>query len=162
MASRPDQCAVAARQGAALASDTVLEVDMSTKFLVSVIDDDPSVCEGTVDLLTSIGFAATAFCSAEAFLRSSSRDSTFCLIVDVQMPGMTGLDLYDHLIESGILIPTIVITAFPKEADRARAMRAGICCYLPKPFSEKDFLACVRAAVDAHDALQDGTDHEHH
>jgi FixJ family two-component response regulator len=120
---------------------------MPKRLVVSIVDDDPSVCEGLLDLLSSMGFAAEAFARADDFLKSDRLDSTCCLIADVQMPGMTGLELHDHLIRSGKAIPTILITAFPKDTDRARALRAGVHCYLPKPFSEMDLLSCIHAAL---------------
>ena len=112
--------------------------------MVSIVDDDPSVCEGLVDLLSSMGFIAESFPSADEFLKSGRPETTSCLIADVQMSGMSGLDLHDHLVQSGTIIPTILITAFPKDADRGRALRTGVKCYLAKPFSESDLLACIQ------------------
>jgi FixJ family two-component response regulator len=115
--------------------------------VVSIVDDDVSVCEGLQDLLSSLGLMAETFPGADAFLQSDRLDQTACLIADVQMPGMTGLELYDHLVKSGRNVPTILITAFPKDADRAHAMQTGVQCYLPKPFSEHDLLACVERTL---------------
>ena len=70
------------------------------------------------------------------------------MIADVQMPGMTGLELYDRLVRSGKVIPTILMTAFPSKEDKARALRAGVVGYLTKPFSDSELLACIRAALD--------------
>jgi FixJ family two-component response regulator len=112
--------------------------------MVSIVDDDPAVCEGLMDLLSSMGFASEAFENAEAFLKSGLPDKTSCLIADMQMPGMSGLDLHDHLVRSGKIIPTILITAFPKDADRGRALGAGVKCYLAKPFSEIELLTCIK------------------
>jgi FixJ family two-component response regulator len=91
--------------------------------------------------------AAETFSRADDFLQSDRLDSTSCLIADVQMPGMTGLELYDHLIQSGRTVPTILITAFPKDTDRAQALRTGVYCYLAKPFSETDLLSCIQSTV---------------
>ena len=121
---------------------------MPGKPMVSIVDDDSSVCEGLVDLLSSMGFAAEAFHRADEFLKSDRSDKTSCLIADVHMPGMSGLDLHDHLVRSGRIIPTILITAFPKDADRGRARRTGVNCYLTKPFSESDLLACIQSGLE--------------
>jgi FixJ family two-component response regulator len=115
--------------------------------IVAVVDDDESVCEGLVDLLSAMGLDAEAFPSAQDFLRSGRPDDTACLITDAQMPGMAGLDLIDRLARSGKSIPAILITAFPKELDRLRAERAGVHCYLAKPFSEAELLSCIRSAL---------------
>jgi FixJ family two-component response regulator len=115
--------------------------------MVSIVDDDPSVCEGLMDLLSSMGFAAEAFQRADDFLKSDHPDKTSCLIADVQMPGMSGLELHDRLVQSGKIIPTILITAFPRAADRGRALRTGVRCYLSKPFSESDLLACIQSGL---------------
>jgi FixJ family two-component response regulator len=115
--------------------------------VISIVDDDPSVRDGTFDLLNSMGFIVETFQGADDFLQSSRSHSTSCLIADVQMPGMTGIDLYRHLVESGRVVPTILITAFPDETDRARALRAGVICYLTKPFDENKLIACIRSAL---------------
>lgn len=120
---------------------------MGKTALISIVDDNDSAREGIMDLIKSMGFEAEAFERAEDFLRSSRHADTSCLITDVQMPGMTGLELHARLLASGKPIPTIVITAFPEEADRARALKAGIVCYLPKPFDEDHLLACIRTAL---------------
>jgi len=118
------------------------------KTVISIIDDDPSVREGTLDLLHSMGFTAEAFERANDFLDSDHRLRTSCLIADVQMPGMTGLELLDRLVRSGEVIPTILITAFPNARDRARAHRAGVRCYLTKPFKESELLDCIHEALE--------------
>jgi FixJ family two-component response regulator len=117
------------------------------KPVISIVDDDPSVREGTVDLLDSMGFIAEPFERADDFLKSNRLHSTSCLISDVRMPGMTGLELHNRLVGSGNVIPTILITAFPNDRDRARALQAGVKCYLTKPFNEDDLLACIRSAL---------------
>ena len=117
------------------------------KPVISIVDDDQSVREGTMDLLNSIGFAAEAFEHANDFLNSNRLNSTSCLIADVQMPGMTGLDLHNRLVGSGNVIPTILITAFPNDRDRMRALQNGVRWYLTKPFSENELLACIREAL---------------
>jgi FixJ family two-component response regulator len=111
------------------------------------VDDDSSVREGVTDLLNSMGFHTQTFETAEDFLASDLLTRTACLITDGRMPGMTGFELHHHLVESGRRIPTILITAFPEEIDRARALREGMFCYLPKPFNDSDLLGCLRSAV---------------
>jgi predicted ATPase/DNA-binding response OmpR family regulator len=123
---------------------------MSTKLVIAIVDDDESAREGTADLIKSMGFIAKAFPHAGGFLQSDSIGCTACLITDVRMPGMTGLELQERLVRSGNVIPTILVTAFPNDRDRAQAMRSGITCYLTKPFSEDELLECIRVAFPAH------------
>jgi FixJ family two-component response regulator len=98
--------------------------------------------------MRSIGLVARAFSSAEAFLRSSELSRTGCLVVDFDMPNMNGLELHNNLSLSGKEIPTVLITAYPSDEVRARALQAGIICYLPKPFDESDLLNCIQTALD--------------
>jgi len=116
--------------------------------VISIIDDDSSVRDGTMDLLNSLGFIAVAFARADEFLQFDRLYTTSCLIADMQLPGMTGLELYERLVVSGRDVPTILITAFPDDKDRERALRAGVTCYLTKPFSEKELIACIRSALE--------------
>jgi FixJ family two-component response regulator len=102
--------------------------------VVSIIDDDASVRAGIESLVMSIGFAARVFESAEAFLHSSQVEGTSCLITDVQMPGMSGLELQSQLISQGVHLPIILITGFPEQSARERALGAGALAYLEKPF----------------------------
>ena len=122
---------------------------MPKKPVISIVDDDASVREGTMDLLNSMGFTAETFPLADEFLKSDLLHTTACLIADVQMPGMTGLELHSRLVGSGNIIPTILITAFPDDGDRVRAMRAGVICYLVKPYKDDDLLLCVRSALES-------------
>jgi FixJ family two-component response regulator len=123
------------------------EAGIPKSIVISIIDDDPSVREGTMDLLKSLGFAAATFEHADDFLESGRLTGTSCLIADMQLPGMSGLELYDFLAGSGRHVPTILITAFPDDKDRARALRAGVACYLAKPFNELSLLTCIRLAL---------------
>ena len=120
---------------------------MPKKSVISIVDDDQWVRESTVDLVTAMGFTAVAFPSAADFLNSSQLGDTCCLIADVQMPGMTGIELHDHLAGSGNMMATILITAYPDDRDRSRALQAGVICYLSKPFNHHDLLTCVRRAI---------------
>jgi len=122
------------------------------KPMISIVDDDETAREGTVDLIKSMGFVAKAFPRAEDFLSSEHLHGTSCLISDMRMPGMTGLELYNRLVASGKVIPTILITAFPDDRDRRRAYQAGVIGYLAKPFNDEDLLTCVRSALESREA----------
>lgn len=122
------------------------------KPLIAIVDDDESVRETTRALMRSMGFSAEAFGSAAAFLSGADLVGTDCLVADINMPGMSGLDLHQHLATAGKPIPTILITAYPNERIMARALNAGVLCCLTKPFSEADLLDCVRAALGNDDA----------
>jgi FixJ family two-component response regulator len=115
--------------------------------VISVIDDDESVRVATVDLLNSAGLACEAFGSAEAYLESGHAARTSCLILDVSMPGMNGLELQQRLAVTGLAIPIVFITAFPTDATRARAVAAGAACFLPKPYANEELLSCVQEAL---------------
>ncbi|MGH9805840.1 MAG: response regulator transcription factor [Terriglobia bacterium] len=119
---------------------------MSIKPSIAVVEDDESVREATIGLLRSNGFIAKGFASADEFLKSNRIRITSCVIADVQMPGMSGLALYGNLVASGAPIPTILITAYPDDTVRTRALSAGVTGYLTKPFSEKDLLDCIATA----------------
>ena len=120
---------------------------MNTKSMISIVDDDQSAREGITDLVTSMGYDAQAFERPGDFLKSPQLHRTHCLITDVRMPEMSGLELLERLAASGLSIPTIVITAFPLENDRRRASRSGVFCYLAKPFEESELMECIRAAL---------------
>jgi FixJ family two-component response regulator len=117
------------------------------KPLISIIDDDESMREAIKCLVKSLGYTAEAVASAQEFLSSCHVRRTSCLITDMQMPGMTGLDLYQRLSTSGKAIPTILITAYADDGVRERALSAGVIGYLSKPFEEDDLLACIRSAL---------------
>jgi FixJ family two-component response regulator len=117
--------------------------------IISVVDDDESVRTATIDLLNSAGFDCEAFESAEAYLRSNRPAQTSCLILDIRMPGLNGLELQRRLFASGYSIRTIFITAFPKERTRAQAIGSGATCYLRKPYSDEELLACIRQALQS-------------
>jgi FixJ family two-component response regulator len=98
--------------------------------------------------MKSLGYTAQTFASAEAFLDSCQVAHTSCLIADVQMRGMTGLELHRHLMASGKTIPTILITAYPDDTVRKRALEYGVVGYLSKPFDENDLFACIRSSLN--------------
>jgi FixJ family two-component response regulator len=115
--------------------------------LVAIVDDDKSIRRATQDLLMAAGFSTAAFHDAESFLASASRACAACLVADMRMPRMSGLELYKALVASGNSIPTVIITAHPEELTQARAREAGITCYLTKPFAPDELLECVREAL---------------
>lgn len=120
---------------------------MPANLLVSIIDDDESAREAVAGLVRALGFDVAEFPGAADFLKSAQVSRTACLIADMRMPGMTGLDLYRHLITVGTPIPTVLVTAYPDEAVRARASKAGIRCYLAKPLEPDALLRCIRSAL---------------
>jgi FixJ family two-component response regulator len=120
---------------------------MAERPLIAIVDDDNSLRNATRDLLKSAGFSTATFEDAASFLASASRASAACLVVDMRMPGMTGLELYRVLVASGDGIPAVLITAHPDEVTQSRAREAGIAYYLSKPFAPDDLLECVSAAV---------------
>jgi FixJ family two-component response regulator len=115
--------------------------------VISIIDDDPSVRTATARLLRSMGFSVHAFASAQEFLASPQLHETSCVIADVQMPGMSGVELQEYLIAHDHGMPVIFITAFPHERVRERAMKGGAVCFLSKPFDEPQLLECVERAL---------------
>ncbi|MFY9904500.1 MAG: response regulator [Terriglobales bacterium] len=118
-----------------------------TANLISVVDDDESVRSATTLLVESFGFRAAAFESAETFLSSGHLHDTSCLILDVQMPGMNGLQLQSHLAAAARGIPIIFITAYESKDSRQRAMQAGAAAFLGKPFSDEQLLQTIRSAL---------------
>ena len=115
--------------------------------LVAIVDDDESAREAVAALVRSLGFTTAKFASAAVFLQSSRRAATACLIVDMRMPGMTGLQLHHRLLEGGTPVPTIIMTAQPDDEARSSALDAGACCYLPKPLQPEELLACILSAL---------------
>src|SRR5262249_23412238 len=115
--------------------------------MISVVDDDESICRTTTRLIESFGFRAVAFESAEIFLRSGQLDDTSCLILDVQMPGITGLQLQSQLAAEECDIPIIFITAYDDKESCRRAMQAGAVAFLSKPFSDEQLLQAIRSAL---------------
>jgi FixJ family two-component response regulator len=124
----------------------------ATKNLISVIDDDESIRRTTTLLIESFGFRAAAFASAESFLKSGQVHETTCLILDVRMPGMNGLELQSELPAAGHDIPIIFITAYDDKGSRGRAMLAGAVAFLDKPFNDEQLLQTVRSALIARDS----------
>jgi FixJ family two-component response regulator len=120
---------------------------MSSTPLVAIVDDDESLRDATNNLLQAAGFSTATFADAASFLESAGEPTAACLVLDMRMPGMSGLQLHQHLVASGTRIPTVLITAYPSDAMRLRAREAGIVCCLAKPFAPDELLECVREAL---------------
>jgi FixJ family two-component response regulator len=115
--------------------------------VVSILDDDESVRRSVGNLLSSVGFVVAAFDSAESFLRSGLPESTGCLVLDLQMPGMDGLGLLAHLKKAGTQIPAVILTAYGDDSARQRAARDGAMAFLDKPFVSTELIGAVRSAL---------------
>ena len=130
---------------------------MTKKPLVSVVEDDQFFRDSMRRLMRSLGYAAEAFASAADFLASPRLGETACLIADVHMPAMTGIELHRRLIEAGQAIPTILVTAYPNDVDRARALNDGVVGYLRKPVNEQHLKDCLRAALTSGESSQENS-----
>jgi FixJ family two-component response regulator len=117
---------------------------------LSVIDDDASVRAATNNLLRSHGYTVHTFASAEEFLQSAHLNDTSCVIADVQMPVMSGVELLTTMRAQGYRVPFIFITAFPDDSIRDRALKAGAICFLAKPFAAPTFIKCLGTALKGH------------
>ena len=130
---------------------------MSNASLISVVEDDQFFRESMRRLMRSLGYSVEAFPSAADFLASPRLVETACLIADVHMPAMTGLELHRHLVAAGHAIPTILVTAYPDDDVRARALNDGVVCYLRKPVDEKHLMRCLRAALHSGDPREENS-----
>lgn len=119
---------------------------------VSIVDDDQSVREATRGLLRSLGYSATTYASAEEFLAGHGSAESDCLITDVNMPGLSGVELQQRLRALGIKLPVIFITAYPDPRTRAQVLEAGALAYLSKPYSEDKLIDCLETAMRPSDA----------
>ena len=117
--------------------------------MIAIVDDDKAVCEALELLVRSLGHNASTFGSAEDFLKFDKLHDTSCVITDLQMPGLSGLDLQDRLIGNGHRIPIVFLTGRPDDNARARAMKAGAVCFLAKPPDAHHLLACIETALKA-------------
>ena len=120
---------------------------MNRNALIAIVDDDQSIRDATDNLLQAAGFATATFADAESFLASERRRAAACVVADMRMPGMSGLEMHRELVASGERIPTVLITAFPEDGLRARARKAGVVCCLAKPFAPDELLECVHKAL---------------
>jgi FixJ family two-component response regulator len=127
------------------------------RLLVSVVEDDQFFRESMRRLMRSLGYSVESFPSAADFLTSPRLAETDCLIADVHMPVMTGIDLYRHLVDAEHAIPTILVTAYPNDADRIRVLNDGVICYLRKPVNEEDLKRCLRAALGADETSEENS-----
>jgi FixJ family two-component response regulator len=128
-------------------SEQTAGVLMPKAFEISVVEDDRFFRESMGRLMKSLGHSVEAFSSAADFLASPRLVETACLIADVHMPAMTGIELYRHLIKTGRAIPTILVTAYPDDDARSLALKEGIICYLRKPIDEEQLNRCLRTAL---------------
>lgn len=112
--------------------------------LISIVDDDEPFRDSLRRLITSLGYTVAAFPSAAAFLASPGLDATLCLVADVHMPDMTGVELYEHLTDTGHVIPTILVTAYPDAGVEARMLSSGVESFLRKPLEEARLIDCLR------------------
>jgi FixJ family two-component response regulator len=120
---------------------------MSRVQLISIVDDDDALRSSLDDLIRSIGFRTQGFPSADAFLSSNQACDTACLILDVRMPGMNGLELQRKMVAANWRIPIIFITSHADDDARARALEAGAVAFLYKPFREEELLNAIDAAL---------------
>jgi len=114
---------------------------------IAIVDDDESVREGLGNLLRSVGYEVRAFCSAEEFLDRPEQDAFSCLVTDIQMPGMGGLELQKRIVGSGTPLPVILMTAFPRDHVRQQAEELGAAGFLTKPFDASRMIECVERAL---------------
>jgi FixJ family two-component response regulator len=124
-----------------------LETAMSDRTLISIVDDDSPFRESMRKLVMLLGYTVEAFSSAADFLASSFLPETACLVADVHMPGMTGVELHGRLTKLGYAIPTILVTAYPDEVVREQALKDGVFCYLSKPVDDEELERCLRSAL---------------
>lgn len=115
--------------------------------VIAIVDDDESFLQATISFVRSLGYSAAAFPSADAFLNSNAVEDTDCLITDLQMPGMSGIELQNYLLAQGNRVPVIFVTAFPETEARGDALRAGAVGFLGKPFGDESLISCLNKAV---------------
>jgi FixJ family two-component response regulator len=118
--------------------------------IVSVVDDDESVRLSINSLIRSLGYVGRTFAAAEDFLNATEAQSSDCLIADIQMPGMSGIELQQALLLKGYKLPIIFITAFPEERIRERVFSAGALCLLGKPYDSGELVECIETALARH------------
>jgi FixJ family two-component response regulator len=124
-----------------------LEAVMLNRTLISIVDDDQPYRESMEKLIMLLGYTVEAFPSAADFLASRVLPETACLVTDVNLPGLTGVELHRHLVDAGYAIPTILVTAYPDEVVRDQALKDGVVCYLSKPVDDNDLERCLRLAL---------------
>ena len=122
---------------------------MAKRKLISVVEDDQPFRESMIKLMIALGYTVEAFPSAADFLASPLLPTTGCLVTDVQMPGMSGVELHRHIVDRGHVIPTILVTAYPDDITRKRALKDGVVCYLSKPVDDEHLERCLRSALES-------------
>jgi len=132
-----------------LGAERLAKAAMPRRTLISIVEDDQPFRESMRNLITSLGYTVEAFPSAANFLQSPLLAETACLVADVQMPGMTGVELHRKLVDAGCAIPTILVTAYPDEVVRNRALKNGVLCYLSKPVDDDHLERCLRSALQS-------------
>ncbi|AJA61707.1 response regulator transcription factor [Bradyrhizobium japonicum] len=130
---------------------------MLHRTLISVVDDDQPHRESIRKLIMLLGYTVEAFSSAADFLASRALPETACLVTDVNMPGMTGVELHRRLVDAGYAIPTILVTAYPDEVVRDQALKDGVVCYLSKPVDDDILERCVRSALRSGTPIEDNS-----
>jgi FixJ family two-component response regulator len=116
--------------------------------LISIVDDDQPFRESMRKLVTLMGYTVEVFQSAADFLKSHLLSETACLVTDVHMPRMSGVELHGHLVKLGYAIPTILVTAYPDDLVRDRALKDGVVCYLSKPVDDRYLERWLRSALE--------------
>jgi FixJ family two-component response regulator len=130
---------------------------MLNRTLISIVDDDQPYRESMRKLIMLLGYTVEAFPSAADFLASRVLPETACLVTDVNMPGMTGVELHRHLVDAGYAIPTILVTAYPDEVVRDQALKDGVACYLSKPVDDDYLERCLRSALQPGTPIEDNS-----
>jgi FixJ family two-component response regulator len=130
---------------------------MLTRTLITIVDDDRLYRESMQKLVVLMGYTVEAFPSAADFLRSRHLSDTACLVADVHMPGMTGVELHRYLVGAGYAIPTILVTAYPDEVIRDQALKDGVVCYLSKPVDDDYLERCLRSALQPDTPIEDNS-----
>ena len=134
-----------------------LEAAMSNRTLISIVDDDEPYRDSMRKLIMLLGYTVEVFASAAEFLGSRHLPDTACLVADVHMPGMTGVELHRHLVDAGYAIPTILVTAYPDEVVRDQALKDGVVCYLSKPVDDNHLERCLRSALQPGTPIEDNS-----
>ena len=130
---------------------------MLNRTLISIVDDDQPYRESIRKLILLLGYTVEAFPSAADFLASRALPETACLVTDVNMPGMSGVELHRHLVDAGYAIPTILVTAYPDEVVRDQALKDGVVCYLSKPVDDDYLERCLRSALQPGTPIEDNS-----
>jgi FixJ family two-component response regulator len=130
---------------------------MLNRTLIAIVDDDQPYRESMRKLIMLLGYTVEAFPSAADFLASRVLPETACLVTDVNMPGMTGVELHRHLVDAGYAIPTILVTAYPDEVVRDQALKDGVACYLSKPVDDDYLERCLRSALQPGTPIEDNS-----